>query len=206
MTTYSTAVPSGTINSSRPEHTKRTQANAEQVNNARQPTQGKQHQSRKYNTNEPKTENQSSQAQNRNHRNPKPKTAQARTRKRNPANAQSHVATFAPLETSRNKPQPRHHSQPNPPRTTLDPPNLREGGDLRRRRDRTEGPRERPRSTEMREPEKGALMWGRFPSIRGASRRGSLNKMLRQKDQGHLGSFECSGPFAPAYSHAAHSA
>ena len=94
-----------TINSSRPEHTKRTQGNAEQhkATHAGQaePTQPKQHQ---------QTKNQ--------HRRTRTLLETTNDRKPKP----THQPQAAPIDTTtRGLPQPRRPSQPNLPRTTLDP-------------------------------------------------------------------------------------
>ena len=94
-----------TINSSRPEHTKRTQGNAEQhkATHAGQaePTQPKQHQ---------QTKNQ--------HRGSRTLLETTNDRKPNP----THQPQAAPIETTtQGLPQPHRPSQPNLPRTTLDP-------------------------------------------------------------------------------------
>ena len=95
----------GTINSSRPEYTKRTQGNAEQhkATHAGQaePTQPKQHQ---------QTKNQ--------HRGSRTLLETTNDRKPNP----THQPQAAPIETTtQGLPQPHRPSQPNLPRTTLDP-------------------------------------------------------------------------------------
>ena len=95
----------GTINSSRPEHTKRTQGNAEQhkATHAGQaePTQPKQHQ---------QTKNQ--------HRGSRTLLETTNDRKPKP----THQPQAAPIETTtQGLPQPHRPSQPNLPRTTLDP-------------------------------------------------------------------------------------
>ena len=95
----------GTINSSRPEHTKRTQGNAEQhkATHAGQaePTQPKQHQ---------QTKNQ--------HRGSRTLLETTNDRKPKP----THQPQATPIETTtRGLPQPHRPSQPNLPRTTLDP-------------------------------------------------------------------------------------
>ena len=94
-----------TINSSRPEHTKRTQGNAEQhkATHAGQaePTQPKQHQ---------QTKNQ--------HRGSRTLLETTNDRKPKP----THQPQAAPIETTtQGLPQPHRPSQPNLPRTTLDP-------------------------------------------------------------------------------------
>ena len=94
-----------TINSSRPEHTKRTQGNAEQhkATHAGQaePTQPKQHQ---------QTKNQQ--------RGSRTLLETTNDRKPNP----THQPQAAPIETTtQGLPQPHRPSQPNLPRTTLDP-------------------------------------------------------------------------------------
>ena len=94
-----------TINSSRPEHTKRTQGNAEQhkATHAGQaePTQPKQHQQTKNQQRGSRTLLETT-----NDRKPKP----------------THQPQAAPIETTtQGLPQPHRPSQPNLPRTTLDP-------------------------------------------------------------------------------------
>ena len=99
----------GTINSSRPEHTKRTQGNAEQrkATHAGQaePTQQIQHQ----------------QTENRTPRIPSATRWRLETTHRRPkTETYTQTASRSPLETTnRGLPQPRRPSQPNLPRTTL---------------------------------------------------------------------------------------
>ena len=82
--------------------------------NAKQRTQGKQNQRSRNNTNKPKTEHRGSRTllETTNDHKPKP----------------THQPQAAPIETTnRGLPQPRHPSQPNLPRTSLDPTNLSTG-------------------------------------------------------------------------------
>ena len=112
----------GTVNSSRPEHTKRTQGNAEQhkATHAGQaePTQPKQHQ---------QTKNQ--------HRGSRTLLETTNDRKPKP----THQPQAAPIETTtQGLPQPHRPSQPNLPRTTLDPTSLPR--QLRRRTSNVQAP------------------------------------------------------------------
>ena len=101
----------GTINSSRPEHTKRTQGNAEQhkATHAGQaePTQPRQHQQ---------------VTKNRTPRIPNTTFVLETTNDRKPENLRTNQPQAAPIETTtQGLPQPHRPSQPNLPRTTLDP-------------------------------------------------------------------------------------